>query len=75
MITKIIKSLEEESPPEKCYDPIPEGKSGNLKLDKNCSYCPHKFRCYPSIRVFNYSKGYVYFTKIVSEPKVQEVWL
>lgn len=75
LITKIRKSLEEESPPEKCYDPIPEGKSGNLKLDKNCGYCPHKFRCYPSIRVFNYSKGYVYFTKIVSEPKVQEVWL
>jgi len=75
LITKIKNSLLENEPPEKCYEPVAEGKAGNLKLPKNCGYCPHKFRCYPNLRVFQYSKGLTYLTKVVSEPKVPEVWL
>ena len=73
VIEDIKKELNSNEPPEFCYDPIPEGKSGNMKLPKNCVYCPHKFRCYPDLRVFKYSKGLVYFTDVVNEPKVEEV--
>ena len=73
IIEDIKESLNNNEPPEVCYDPIPEGKSGNMKLPKNCVYCNHKFKCYPDLRVFKYSKGLVYFTEIVNEPKVEEV--
>ena len=73
VIEDIKESLESNQPPDFCYDPVPEGKSGNMKLPKNCVYCPHKFRCYPNLRVFKYSKGLVYFTEIANEPKVEEV--
>ena len=73
VIEDIKESLNNNEPPEFCYEPIPEGKSGNMKLPKNCVYCNHKFRCYPDLRVFKYSKGLVYFTEIVNEPKVEEV--
>ena len=73
VIEDIKESLESNEPPDFCYDPVPEGKSGNMKLPKNCVYCPHKFKCYPNLRVFKYSKGLVYFTEIANEPKVEEV--
>ena len=73
VIENIKESLNNNEPPEFCYEPIPEGKSGNMKLPKNCVYCNHKFKCYPDLRVFKYSKGLVYFTEIVNEPKVEEV--
>ena len=73
IIEDIKESLNNNEPPEVCYEPIPEGKSGNMKLSKNCVYCNHKFKCYPDLRVFKYSKGLVYFTEIVNEPKVEEV--
>ncbi len=73
IIEDIKESLNNNEPPEVCYEPIPEGKSGNMKLPKNCVYCNHKFKCYPDLRVFKYSKGLVYFTEIVNEPKVEEV--
>ena len=73
IIEDIKESLNNNEPPEVCYEPIPEGKSGNTKLPKNCVYCNHKFKCYPDLRVFKYSKGLVYFTEIVNEPKVEEV--
>ena len=73
IIEDIKESLNNNEPPEVCYEPIPEGKSGNMKLPKNCVYCNHKFRCYPDLRVFKYSKGLVYFTEIVNEPKVEEI--
>ena len=68
------------NPPELCYDPIPEGKSGNMRIAKNCVYCPHKFECHKDsndgegLRVFKYSKGPMYFTKVVKKPKVDEVY-
>ena len=62
-----------EPPEEKCYQPVPEGKSGNEKLSVGCSYCPFKKDCWPGLRTFVYSSGPVYLTKVVREPKVYEV--
>ena len=28
-----------DTPPEKCYPNVPEGKAGNMKLNKGCFYC------------------------------------
>ena len=38
-IKEVVKS---ETPPERCYKPIPDGKSGNMKLGVGCSYCAYK---------------------------------
>jgi hypothetical protein len=79
-IKELKHKLELVNPPELCYDPIPEGKSGNMRIAKNCVYCPHKFECHKDsndgegLRVFKYSKGPMYFTKVVKKPKVDEVY-
>lgn len=72
-IKHLKKVIESEEVPELCYEPVPDGKSGNLKLPIGCSYCAHKFRCYPSLRTFIYSTGPRYLTKVVKEPNVVEV--
>ena len=83
-IKERIKDLKHKlklaSPPELCYAPIPEGKSGNMKLHRNCVYCPHKYVCHKDtnngegLRTFKYSRGLVHFTKIKKEPKVDEIY-
>ena len=67
------------SPPNKCYDDVPDGKSGNMKLAKGCVYCRHKFECHADandgkgLRVFKYSTGYRYLTQVPKPPNVIEV--
>lgn len=58
--------------PDRCYPDIPDGKSGNMKLDTGCSYCSRKFECWPGIKTYYYSGGPRYLTKVVREPKVSE---
>ncbi len=71
---KHIKQLVEgDEPTAYCYDPVPDGKSGNMKLAIGCSYCQFKEHCYPNMRVFAYSYGPKYLVDVVKEPKVQEV--
>lgn len=77
-----IKSLREiiaqESPPPRCYDDIPEGKSGNRKLPIGCSYCKFKDDCWSDandgkgLRKFIYSRGPVWLTEVKKEPRVDE---
>jgi hypothetical protein len=67
--------------PDRCYAPKPEGKSGNMILGVNCSYCPFKFHCWSDVnggvglRSFIYSTGPKYFTEVKVEPRVIEVTL
>ena len=62
-----------------CYAPIPEGKAGNMKVARGCSWCPHKFECHKDanegkgLRVFKYSNGLRYLTQTPKPPKVIEV--
>ena len=66
-------------PPEKCYQPIPAGVKGNMKLPIGCVYCSHKIECNKDtndgqgLRMFKYSKGITYLTKVVSTPNVEEI--
>jgi len=69
-IKKVVKSSE---PPKRCYDPIADGKSGNMKLPVGCSYCSYKYECYPKLRTFIYSNGPKYLTVVKNTPSVIEV--
>ena len=75
-LQKILNLL---TPPERCYQPIPDGSKGNMKLPRQCSFCDFKFECHKDandgqgLRVFKYSKGPVYLTKVESLPKVEEL--
>jgi len=60
-------------PPPRGFSPVPAGHSGNLKLATKCKYCKHKAKCYPETRKFLYSNGVEYLTKVVSEPRVDEL--
>lgn len=65
-------------PPARCYDDIPEGKSGNRKLGIECSYCPKKYKCWEDanngqgLRKFTYSRGPTWLTRVKKEPRVDE---
>jgi len=78
-IDKVKKSLKNKKPPELCYQPVPDGVSGNMKLPRGCMYCRHKVECHKDsnagkgLRIFKYSKGYSYLTRVVKEPRVQEI--
>ena len=72
-ITHLKKVIEQDEPPARCYEPVPDGKSGNLKLPTPCSYCKHKFRCHPGVRTFLYSGSPRFLTRVVKEPEVKEV--
>jgi CRISPR/Cas system-associated exonuclease Cas4 (RecB family) len=57
--------------PKKAYSDVPDGKSGNMKLDTACSYCEYKSLCWTGLRQFNYSTGPRWLTKVVREPNIK----
>lgn len=67
--------------PERCYDPEPDGKSGNMKLGTNCSYCSFKQKCWSDanngigLRTFLYSNGPRHLVTVAKEPNVFEASL
>lgn len=72
-IDHLKEVIERDDPPERCYDDVADGKSGNRKLGTECSYCSYKFKCWPNVRTFIYSTGPRYLTKVVKTPEVYEV--
>ena len=72
-IEHVQEMVKQPEPPEQCYEPKPDGKSGNMKLDIGCSYCAYKKSCWPGLRAFLYSTGPRFLTEVVNEPKVQEI--
>lgn len=67
-----------DSPPPRCYEDVPEGKSGNRKLGIGCSYCRHKDKCWADtnegqgLRKFIYARGPTWLTEVKKEPRVDE---
>lgn len=59
--------------PDRSFQPVPDGKSGNMKLDTFCSYCSVKSACHPNLRTFLYSTGPRYLTTVAKVPDVYEV--
>ena len=72
-ISQIKKTVKQEQPPEKCYEDVADGKSGNMKLSLGCSYCAYKHDCHSNLRTFLYSNGPRFLTKVSREPNVLEV--
>jgi len=78
-IKQIKSQVKNKTLPDFCYEPVSEGTSGNFKIARGCTWCPHKFECHKDsndgqgLRVFQYSKGMSYLTKVVREPKVEEI--
>lgn len=68
-LKEVVK--QEEAPP-RCYPDEPEGKSGNMKLGTQCSYCEFKKTCWPEVRTFLYANGPRFLTKVVKTPDVFE---
>jgi hypothetical protein len=61
------------NPPRCTCGTVPDGKSGNIKLDVKASYSPFKRCCFPELRTFLYASGPVYLTKVVRTPDVLEI--
>tara|TARA_R100000808_G_scaffold245_3_gene1442 strand:- start:15213 stop:16085 length:873 start_codon:yes stop_codon:yes gene_type:complete len=78
-IKSIRSAADLDKPPSRCYNPIPEGKRGNMRLPRQCVYCPYKMECHSDanngfgLRLFKYANGIKYFTRVVSTPKVLEL--
>ena len=72
---KDVKSIvKKETPPDRCYSDMPDGKSGNRKLATGCNYCDFKIHCWKDanegkgLRKFKYASGSRFFTKVVKRP-------
>jgi|TARA_R110002020_G_scaffold201688_1_gene404465 hypothetical protein len=78
-IRKLKKIVSGSTVPDRCYDPIPDGKSGNYKLPVGCVYCRHKKMCWSDvnqgkgIRTFKYSNGNRYLVQVSKTPDVEEI--
>lgn len=59
--------------PERGFDPVTYGTSGNLELGVVCGYCSFKNLCWPETRTFLYSHKPVHLVKVVREPNVPEL--
>ena len=68
--TKLMTKMTVE--PHREFEPIPDGKSGNMKLPAACSYCDYKWTCWSGLRGFAYSNGPTYLTRCINTPKVPE---
>lgn len=72
------EAVQSKTPPPRCYDAVPDGKSGNMALPVGCSYCKFKEHCWSDandgkgLRTFFYSNKPKFLTRVVREPKVPE---
>lgn len=73
VIKKKREMLDSPSVPERGYEDVADGSSGNRKLGVACSYCPFKHSCYPGLRTFLYSNGPRFLTVVKREPNVTEI--
>lgn len=74
-LRRLALSMPKEPP--RGFDEVPEGKSGNMKVDVACSYCAYVKDCYPGVRTFLYAGANgasrpVMLSKVVKEPLVKE---
>ena len=65
--------IDTDTPPPRCYNDVPDGKSGNRKLSTGCTYCEYKTKCWDNLRAFKYSNGVRILTHVEKTPDVEEV--
>jgi hypothetical protein len=80
LINNLNILLKNKSLPERCYDLVPAGTKGNMKLPIGCVYCNFKHKCYKDVnggeglRMFKYAKGIEFLTEVKYLPKVEEIF-
>ena len=80
LINNLNILLKNKSLPERCYDLLPAGTKGNMKLPRGCVYCDFKHECYKNandgagLRMFKYAKGIEFLTEVKALPKVEEIF-
>jgi hypothetical protein len=76
-IRNIIQSyrriVDRDTPPACECRTVPDGQSGNIRLDTRASYSPYRHACFPLLRTFLYSNGPRYLTHVERLPDVFEV--
>ena len=78
-ITEVRSGVSQETPPDRCYEDEPDGKSGNRKLSVGCSYCGFKSECWKDsnegagLKVYAYSTGPRFLTTVAREPKTFQI--
>lgn len=78
-IEYVKTNIRSTNAPSRQYEPVPDGKSGNLALNVNCSYCKAKQVCWKDanngkgLRTFLYSTGPKFLVHVEREPNVTEV--
>mgnify|MGYP003108992403 FL=1 len=78
-INHLKKMVKSPILPDRCYDDIPDGKSGNRRLAVGCNFCEHKRDCWSDanggagLREFKYSNGSKFLTQVERTPDVEEV--
>ena len=78
-IKDLKKIIKKKKLPARCHSPIPNGSSGNMALPRDCFYCPFKFECHKDandgngLRTFKYARSLTYLTKVVREPRAEEI--
>ena len=84
-IDEVKKLMDQSKPPKRGFSDIEDGywkgkgksrvwvPNGNLTLPAACGYCEYKKVCWPGLRAFAYSNGPKYYTKVINEPRVEEI--
>jgi len=78
-INYLRQAIDSDKPPSRCYDAVPDGQSGNMRLDTGCNYCSHKFDCWSDanggkgLRSFQYATYVKHLTHVEREPNVPEL--
>ena len=79
-INHLKKMVKSPILPDRCYDDIPDGKSGNRRLAVGCNFCEHKRHCWSDanngagLREFKYSNGSKFLTHVERTPDVEELY-
>jgi hypothetical protein len=72
-ISDYRRIVSSESPPACTCGTVADGKSGNIRLDTKASYNLYKHTCFPNLRIFLYSDGPRFLTKVERKPDVPEL--
>ena len=79
-INHLKKMVKSPVLPDRCYDDIPDGKSGNRRLSVGCNFCEYKRDCWSDanggagLREFKYSNGSKFLTQVERTPDVEELY-
>lgn len=71
---EVIKLVKHPEAPERQYEDVEDGKSGNRAVPNDCSYCDFVKKCWKP-RAFKYANGIKYLTEVNRLPKVEEIAL